>query len=193
MANEALPNPSLRAVDDLALVRRVVDRSPEAMAELHDRYAPLLLGVARRIVGDAFEAEEVLHETFLQAWSQAPRFDAGRSSVSAWLVLAARARALDRARARVGAVWEPGSKSVEPVGGAEGGGAQAVRRRRVRAALEALAGDERQVLELAFWQGLSPREIAARTGAPLETVQARTLLALRRLRQALRDEIRELM
>lgn len=193
MANEAPPNPSLRAVDDLALVRRVADRRTEALAELHDRYAPLLLGVARRIVGGAFEAEEVLHETFLQAWAQAPRFDAGRSSVSAWLVLAARARALDRVRARPGTAPAPSPGPAELAGEARNEDAHAARRRRVRAALEALAGDERQVMELAFWRGLSSREIAARTGLPLETVQTRTQLALRRLRQALRDEIRELI
>jgi RNA polymerase sigma-70 factor, ECF subfamily len=191
---EALPNPSLRAVDDLALIRRVAERRPEALAELYDRYAPLLLGVARRIVGAGFEAEEVLQETLLHAWGQTAGYDPARSSVSTWLVLAARSRALDRLRAR--RARGPGPTEPGPparTGQPEETGLRAERRQRVRAVLDALPDEQRQILDLAFWQGLSQGEIAARTGAPLETVQARALAALRSVRQALRDDIRELM
>ncbi|KAB2968393.1 MAG: sigma-70 family RNA polymerase sigma factor, partial [Thermoanaerobaculia bacterium] len=90
----------LRATDDLALLRRVAVREEAALTELYDRYAPLLLAVVRRILGAAAEAEEVLQEAFFQAWLQADRYDPSRSSVSTWLVLIARSRALDRLRAR---------------------------------------------------------------------------------------------
>ena len=198
MAIEAPPNPSLRAVDDLALMRRVADRRPEALAELYDRYAPLLLGVARRIVGGAFEAEEVLVESFLQAWAQAPRVDPGRASVSTWLALIARGRGLERRRAR-----PPGERAAvapaaepNPLGDAaraEESAPHAERRERVRATLGGLPDEQRRVLELAFWEGLAPTEIAARTGAPREAVRATALLAMKRVRQALREQIRELM
>lgn len=191
---EAPPNPSLRAVDDLALIRRVAERRPEALAELYDRYAPLLLGVARRIVGEGFDAEEVLQETLLHAWGQTSSYDPARSSVSTWLVLAARRRALDRLRARRARGQDPAAparpaREARP----EEAGVRAERRQRVRAVLAALPDEQRQILDLAFWQGLSQGEIAVRLGAPLETIQARSLAALRSVRQSLRDDIRELM
>lgn len=187
----APPNPSLRAVDDLALIRRVAERRPEALAELYDRYAPLLLGVARRIVGEGFDAEEVLQETLLHAWGQTATYDPARSSVSTWLVLAARGRALDRLRARRARGEGPAAPAREAR--SADAGVRAERRQRVCAALDALPDDQRQILDLAFWQGLSQGEIAVRIGAPLETVQARALAALRSVRQSLRDDIRELM
>ena len=100
MAIDSSASMPLRSSDDLALVERVVDRRPEALAELYDRYAPLLLAVTRRILAKPAEAEEALEQTFLQVWNQADRFDSGRSSVSAWLVLVARDRALERLRQR---------------------------------------------------------------------------------------------
>ncbi len=186
---EAPPNPSLRAVDDLALIRRVVERQPEALAELYDRYAPLLLGIARRIVGEGFDAEEVLQETFLHAWGHTAGFDPARSSVSTWLVLAARSRALDRLRARKSGPAGSGAPAPPP----QGSGRREERRQRVLDVLGSLPEEQRQALDLAFWQGLSQGEIAVRTGLPLDAIQARSLAALRSVRQSLRDEIRELM
>jgi len=188
----------LRASDDLAIVRRMVAGEAEALAELYDRFAPLVLAVARRILGGAGDAEEVLQEAFLQAWNQADRYDAARSSVSTWLVLISRSRALDRLRSRgardrtaAAAAAEPppadtSSRLDEHVLHRE-------RRRRVREALAAIPEEQRRVLELAFYGGLSQSEIATRTGAPLGTVKTRALLGMKKLRQELRSEIRELM
>ena len=188
----------LRASDDLAIVRRMVAGEAEALAELYDRFAPLVLAVARRILGRAGDAEEVLQEAFLQAWNQADRYDAARSSVSTWLVLISRSRALDRLRSRgardrtaAAAAAEPppadtSSRLDEHVLHRE-------RRRRVREALAAIPEEQRRVLELAFYGGLSQSEIATRTGAPLGTVKTRALLGMKKLRQELRSEIRELM
>jgi RNA polymerase sigma-70 factor (ECF subfamily) len=195
-SSSALPA-QLRAADDLALVRRMGAREEPAMAELYDRYAALMLAVVRRILGPAGDAEEVLQESFLQAWIQADRFDPGRSSVTTWLVLIARSRALDRLRSRrsreraaqgAGAEGPSHESSV-----AESHVLHAERRQRVREALVELPPEQRQVLELAFYEGLSQSEIATRTGAPLGTVKTRALLGMKKLRQALREEIRELM
>jgi RNA polymerase sigma-70 factor (ECF subfamily) len=189
--------PSLGALDDLALVRRLADGSQEALAELYDRYAALLLGVARRILGAAGEAEEALQEALLQAWTQASRYDPARSSVSTWLVLLARSRALDRLRARGSRERTAEAAAAEPRADASSKGEERVvqgeRRRRVREALAALPEEQRRVLELAFWEGLSQSEIASRTATPLGTVKTRALLGMRKIRQTLRDEIRELM
>lgn len=189
---------SLRGSDEVALVRRVADRRQEALAELYDRFAPLLLAVARRIVGHAGEAEEVLQETFLQAWHQADRYDASRASVSAWLVLIARSRALDRRRQRgtreravTAAAVQP--RAPEPSARLDEHVLVRERRERVRAALAELPAEQREVLELAFFSGLSQTEIAERTATPLGTVKTRALLAMKKLRRELREEIRELM
>ena len=188
----------LRATDDLALVRRMAAREEPALAELYDRFAPLLAAIARRILGPGPEAEEVLQESFLQAWLQADRYDATRSSVSTWLVLVARSRALDRLRSRRSRDRATTAADAEPRARHESSAAEAnvlhaERRRRVQEALAELPREQRQVLELAFYEGLSQTEIAGRTGAPLGTVKTRALLGMKKLRQTLRDEIRELM
>ncbi len=189
---------ALRASDDLALIRRIADGEPDALAALYDRFSPVILAVARRILGEAGEADEVLQEAFLQAWSQARRYDPGRSSVSTWLVLIARSRALDRFRSRqvrdrTASAAEAEPKAPDTSSRLDENVFHSERRRRVLAALEELPAEQRQVLELAFYEGLSQTEIAARTGAPLGTVKTRALLGMKKLRHALRHEIRELL
>ncbi|MEO8274626.1 MAG: sigma-70 family RNA polymerase sigma factor [Thermoanaerobaculia bacterium] len=191
------PTP-IRSSDDLALVKRVVDRRQEALAELYDRYSPLLLAVARRIVGNPSDAEEVLQETFFQAWNQAERYDSGRSSVSTWLVLIARSRALDRLRQRqsrertaIAAEAEP--KAPDASARFDETVLTQERRKRVQKSMADLPSEQREVLSLAFFEGLSQTEIAERTGTPLGTVKTRALLAMKKLRRDLRAEIRELM
>lgn len=188
----------LRGLDDVALLRRVSDRRQEALAELFDRYSRLLLALTGRILGRAQEAEEVVQESFLQAWSQAGNYNPERASVSTWLVLIARSRALDRLRSR-----KVSERTVEAAGAEapathtspEGPAAVLFRERRLRVGeeLAKLPPEQRQVLNLAFFEGLTQREIAERTGIPLGTVKTRTLLAMQKLRAALRSEIRELL
>jgi RNA polymerase sigma-70 factor, ECF subfamily len=192
------PSSPAEPLTDVALVRLVVDRRPEALSALYDRYAPALLAVARRILGSPADAEEVLQEVFLHVWNHAGRYDAGRSSVSTWLILIARSRAIDRLRARkVVERTHETSAQGNPVEHASPEGVENVflqeRRERVRGEMAKLPGEQRQVLEMAFYEGLSQSEIAARAGLPLGTVKTRTLLAMKKLRSALRDEIRELL
>ena len=193
--SSSIPSPTS---DDLALIKRVVDRRQEALAELYDRYAPLLLAVTRRILDSPIDAEEVLQETFFQAWNQAERYDSGRSSISTWLVLIARSRALDRMRQRQSRERIASAAEAEPSApdlaarGAENPLTQE-RRRRVQKALAALPVLQKEVLELAFFGGLSQTEIAERMRTPLGTVKTRALLAMKKLRRDLREEIRELM
>ena len=188
----------LRTIDDLALVRRMAAREEAAVAELYDRYSGLLLAIARRILGAVAEAEETLQESFLQAWLQAERYDPARSSVSTWLVLIARSRALDRLRSRSARDRATVAAEAEPRPGDASSASEAhvlhsERRVRVREVLAELPVEQRQVLELAFYEGMSQSEIATRTGAPLGTVKTRALLGMKKVRQALREEIRELM
>lgn len=186
------------SASDPALVRAVAAGDEGAVAELWDRFAPMLLGLARRVVHDPDDAEEVLQEVFLHVWNRADRYDPSRSSVATWLALIARSRAIDRARSRgvvdrthAAVQHEPGQAHASAQGAARVQHDE--RRRRVRAELGNLPEEQRRVLELAFFGGMTQREIAESTGIPLGTVKTRTLLAMKKLRAALRDEIRELL
>lgn len=206
------------ALNDAALLRLVTERRAEGLTALYDRHAPALLALARRILGGAGaegDAEDIVQEVFVNVWNNASRYDASRSSVSTWLVLVTRSRAIDRLRHRqvVDRVHEAahrdlgggGSAPVAGDGSVAGPGpaytspegAEAVltreRRERVRRELDNLPPEQRQVLEMAFYQGLSQAEIAAQADLPLGTVKTRTLLAMKKLRSALRSEIRQLL
>lgn len=184
--------------DDSELVRRIAGRDEGALAELFDRYSGLLLALSRRIVHDGSEAEEILQEVFLQVWNQAERYDRARSSVSTWLVLITRSRSIDRLRSRQvkdrtlhALQQEKGDPHTSPRG--LGAVLLEQRRQRLRREMQELPEEQRQVLELAFFRGLTQSEIAESTGIPLGTVKTRTLLAMKKLRRALQAEIRELL
>jgi RNA polymerase sigma-70 factor, ECF subfamily len=193
------PQPSsLAATNDAALVRQIADRQTGALGELYDRYSPTLLGLARRILGSTADAEEVLQEVFVHVWNHGSRYDAGRSSVSTWLVLITRSRAIDRLRSRrVVERTHDTAHHEGPVEHTSPEGADNVfmqeRRKRVRQEMEKLPPEQREVLELAFYKGLTQTQIAGQADIPLGTVKTRTLLAMKKLRNALRDDIRELL
>lgn len=183
---------------DAILVERIVEQDQNALAELYERYSDVLLALARRILIDHSDAEEVLQEVFLQVWDQAMRYDGSRSSVSTWLVLITRSRAIDRLRSRqvvdrtLSAVQQENQDiHTSPEG------ARAVlieqRRNRLLRELQQLPAEQRQVLEHAFYGGMAQSEIAKVTGIPLGTVKTRTMLAMKKLRKALQAEIRELL
>lgn len=193
-----VPAPTTDALNDAALLRQIGDRQPAALDALYDRHAPTLLALGRRILGSLADAEEVLQEVFLHVWNHAGRYDSSRSSVSTWLILITRSRAIDRLRTRK-VVERTHETSVQenPVEHASPEGVETVfiheRRERVRSELGKLPDEQRQVLEMAFYEGLSQSEIAAKADLPLGTVKTRTLLAMKKLRSALRDEIRQLL
>ncbi|MFL5539728.1 MAG: sigma-70 family RNA polymerase sigma factor [Longimicrobiaceae bacterium] len=177
---------------DRELVRRMAAGDESALGALYDRYAPLLHSVARRIVGDEDDAEEVLEETFWQAWRQAGRYEESRGGLSTWLVMIARSRAVDRVRARRRVREERWDELPEPVadpadiGDSPFESARADELRRiVGRALAGLPAEQRQAVELAYFRGMSQTEIAEATGQPLGTVKTRARLALQKLREAL--------
>ncbi|HLX07353.1 MAG TPA: sigma-70 family RNA polymerase sigma factor [Thermoanaerobaculia bacterium] len=192
---------ALSALSDTALVQRVAERQPHALAELYDRFAPVLLALARRILGNHADAEEVLQEVFIQVWNRGERYDPARSSVSTWLVLIGRSRAIDRLRSRrVVERTREAATEAAPAAGALHTSPEALenvwnqeRHERVRRELAVLPPEQREVLEMAFYEGLTQSEIAAKAGLPLGTVKTRTLLAMKKLRHALREEIRQLL
>lgn len=198
------PPPSKKAAakratsEEAQLVRRISAGEPDALSDLYDRYSGMLLALARRVLMDSSDAEEVLQEAFLQVWNQADRYDPARSSVSTWLVLITRSRAIDRLRSRrVGEKAVTAAQSEEPVRHTSPEGVADVlmleRRRRLQREMTALPTEQREVLELAFYRGLTQREISESTGIPLGTVKTRTLLAMKKLRHALQSDIEELL
>ncbi|MBX6378442.1 MAG: sigma-70 family RNA polymerase sigma factor [Clostridia bacterium] len=173
------------------LVEAIAGGNEAAVAALYDRYGPFLFGLCLRICGDRQLAEEAVQDTFVDVWRAAASFDARRGSAVAWLAAIARNRSLDRLRraGRRAEVADPEalnrvaqSAAVEPVID-DWEAAQVVRQ-----ALRSLPEPLRQVIDLAYFQGLSQSEIAARLGLPLGTVKSRTRLAMLQLRRELASE-----
>jgi RNA polymerase sigma-70 factor (ECF subfamily) len=187
---------SLSPAADRELVARAASGDERAMTDLYDRYGAMLYAVAYRVVGQRADAEEVVVEAFAQAWRDAGRFEPDRGSVAAWLTMIARSRALDLVRARtrrdklavsaavsgLDAGPAPADHAASPADRTE----EDERRRMVRQAMESLSPPQRQAIELAFFEGLSQSEIAARLNEPLGTVKTRVRLGMQKLRESLR-------
>ena len=176
-----------------ALISRIAAGDRDAFSRFYDLLAPTAFGLIRRVLRDPEAAAEVLQEVFWQVWREAPRYDPERGSPEAWLVTRARTRAIDRLRSIrrrdrtfVAAVDDSVAPSGE--GPAENPAVAAEDRGLVRTALAQLPEPQRRVIELAFFDGLTQSEIAARLGEPLGTVKTRARLGLERLRGALRGE-----
>ena len=179
------------AESDAVLMARIEARDARALGELYDRHASRLLGLARRILGGGGEAEEVVQEVFLFAWRAAASYDAQRGAVLTWLLIATRSRAIDRLRAR-GAGSRPPLRPLEEAGDPparddlEAASADREWETICRSAVRELPADQRAVLELAYFEGLTQQEIAERTATPLGTVKTRARLGLMKLRERLR-------
>lgn len=178
------------ADDEQRVMARLADRDMDAAAELYDRYAAQLYALARRILRDEADAEDVIQEVFSQAWRTARSYDVSRGSVLGWLLVMTRTRAIDRLRARQ-ARPDLNGRSVPETMTATGRSAADVllaaeEAARVRAALLALPDHQRTPLELAYYEGLTQVEIAERLAEPLGTVKTRMRAALTSLRQRLR-------
>lgn len=177
----------------LALVQAIAKKQEQALARLYDLYSSALFGCLLRILGQREEAEEVLLEAFLQAWEQADRYDPGRGAPFTWLFAIARSRALDRVRARqrqaatVEAAAMEQRRSPPRPENPEANALFREMRGRVQAALARLPVEQREAIALAYYEGLTQVEIAARTGTPLGTVKTRVRLGLLRLREMLKD------
>lgn len=171
---------------DEPLLRKIAGGDARALRVLYDRCASLTLALAVRILRSRAEAEEVVQEAFLEAWRSAGRYDPRRGTAISWILSIARSRALDRVRSRGAA-----ARAIDALGREEPApmpmpveSAEARQDRdRIRASLSALPADQRNVLELAYFEGLTQTEIAERTGTALGTVKTRCRLALQKLAQ----------
>jgi RNA polymerase sigma-70 factor, ECF subfamily len=173
-------------ITDEALVSAMAARDQDALATLNQRYGRALCAVADRILRDKADAEEVAADVLWQLWREASRFDRGRGSVGAWIMMTVRSRAIDRLRARK--AREPRDSDAAEHSRVDDPSAEihsAERRRAVEGALATLNDGERDLLRLAYFSDLSQSEIAERTSIPLGTVKSRMRSGLIRLRDAL--------
>jgi len=178
---------------DSLLVERIMAGDENALAALYDRYAGMLFAMLVRILRDASAAEEVLQDLFLQLWRGASRFDASRGSMAAWLLVIGRNRALSRLRgkARHEILADSEEFSIETVpspGNLENDAARAQLMQRLQGAMAALPSEQREAVELAYFEGMTQTEIAARVGCPLGTVKSRVRAAMQTLKQVFDDE-----
>jgi RNA polymerase sigma-70 factor (ECF subfamily) len=178
---EGAPEPS-----DAELVSRLARGDRAALAALYDRHAPLVFALVRRIVGSPAEAEDLVHDVFMEAWRRAESYDASRGGVRTWLLLRARSRALDHNKSA--AVSRTVSLPDRPTAAADGDQSLAPDCARLRRVLLELPVEQRNVLLLGYFEGLSSTEIAARVGAPVGTVKSRVAAALAKLRTVLGEE-----
>jgi RNA polymerase sigma-70 factor (ECF subfamily) len=179
----AEPEPS-----DSELLRRVGDGDGWAFETLYRRYSRPVFGLALRRLGDRTRAEEAVQETFTSVWRSARTYKPERGPGAPWLYAVARNAIVDGARTRVDPlVAEPEEEPAVEAGPAERA-EQSWLAWRVHRAMEELPANERTVLELAYWSGLSQSEIATRLRIPLGTVKTRTRSGLRRLSDLLEGE-----
>ncbi len=175
------------AESDADLVVRLQRRDPQALAELYDRYGRLVYSLIVRVVRDGAIAEDLVQETFLRVWNRAQGFHAERGALGPWLLAVARNRAIDYLRSASGR--ERNAVEYEEVDhpslyiDMESDILASDKARMVRAALDKLTPNHREVIELAYFEGLTQTEMAERMGQPLGTVKTWVRSALKNLRE----------
>lgn len=170
---------------DSDLIIRIKARDREAFHQLYDRYAQIIFSLCIRILRDDAEAEDVAQEIFVQIWKEAERFDPARASVKTWMFTIARSRALDRYRSRKTINQRMETEAEHEIANASDSSdlqSTTLMRQYVTSALRQLSKEQRAVLELSYYEGLTQEEIAAKLGEPLGTVKSRIRASLIKLR-----------
>lgn len=166
--------------DHQMLLYRVARGDRAALASLYAEFAPLMLGLAFRIVRDNKDAEDLIHDVFVEAWKRAGDYDPARATVKSWLLMMVRSRSLDRVRSAH--YRQVTSVASVPDVAATSNDVELGERDRLHGALMRLTPEQRAVLELGYFEGLSSREIASVLGVPIGTVKSRVAAALSQLR-----------
>jgi RNA polymerase sigma-70 factor, ECF subfamily len=186
-----------RANANAALIRRMAGGDRDALAELYDNLSRPLYATAKHILNDTAEAQDVVHDVFLSLWENAKSFDSGRGAAFSWAVTLTRNRSIDRLRTRANRARLLGNSVPDDFGyGADAGGAEGGSRAElgdraaaVRSAMAELPQEQQRALELAFFSGLTQKEIAERLSEPIGTVKARIRRGLIKLRDMLANRL----
>lgn len=175
-----------RELDDVTLMDEAGRGEVDALSTLYDRYSELCLGAAVKMLGDRGRAEDLVHDVFMEVWRHAATYDRTRGTVRTWILVRLRSRALDKLRSASvrREITVEDATPAEPMPAAEDPSLSPDRAAVVRA-LSELPNEQRQVLELAYFHGLSSSEIAEQMGSPLGTVKSRTAAGLAKLRAAM--------
>ena len=172
---------------DKSLLAAIQEGDRAALAELYDRYAALILAVAYRILKNRGDAEDLLHDIFLESWQKADTYNPSRGTVKTWLLLRTRSQAIDRLRtltvAREHGLMQSAAAPELPT--ANNDPSLAPDCRRARQAFEQLPEGQRLVVQLGYFEGLTCQEIATRCDIPLGTVKSRLAAAIMKLRKIL--------
>lgn len=189
------PTVANEPLDDEALMARVAAGDTEALDQLYQRYARVVYGLALRILGVADQAEDAVQETFWRVWSRGATFQLTGGSFAPWLFGIARNHCIDELRRRRSRPAARGGDDSElllaiPADQPDVDDLtwEGERRRLIGSALADLPADQREVIELAYFRGLSQREIAERLNNPLGTVKTRVRLALQKLKGLLQHQ-----
>lgn len=177
---------------DQASLARIARGDQTAFAELYDRHARLVYSLALRILQDRADAEDIVQEVFAQVWAQAARYDPSRGAVAAWMLTLTRSRAIDRLRSkrarREAATEADAVERVMDLSAAQDLDLLSAEQvTRLQRALSELPDAQRSALDLAYYEGLTHVEVAARLGEPLGTVKTRIRQAVIRLREVLAE------
>ncbi len=182
----------LRFKEDSDLVRRLKLRDPHAMADLYDRYGRVAYSLIYRVIRNAAAAEDLVQETFLRVWNRIQSFDPDRGSLGPWILTVARNRAIDYLRSVDGRM-SSGALELDRLenpalfSNFEDNALSIDRARRLKSAFEKLNPQQRMVIELAYYEGLSQTEMADRMKQPLGTVKTWVRTALKILRDDLAE------
>jgi RNA polymerase sigma-70 factor (ECF subfamily) len=167
----------------------------DAVGTLYDRYSGVAYGLALRITGNAATAEDVVQDAFVSLWRQAPRFDPERGQVRSWLLTMVHHKGVDAVRRRAGRPERPLPEGAEEyiAGSARPDelAEMVLDAEAVREAVRLVPDDQRRVIEMAYFEGMTHVEIAAETGAPLGTVKSRMRIGLEKMREYLRPRVLE--
>jgi RNA polymerase sigma-70 factor (ECF subfamily) len=171
---------------DARLLDRIVARDQSAVGELYDRHGRLLFGLLVRMLRDHGDAEEVLQDVFVQAWTRASTFDASLGSAAGWLIGIARHRAIDRMRSNASRRRGADAGTPAPsIATPESAAGNAERRDVVRHALALLPAEQRELIQRAYFMGATQSELAEQLKLPLGTVKTRIRSGLAALRNTL--------
>jgi len=195
----APPHPNFVDFSDVDLIGRASEGDARALEVLYDRYSRVVYSFALRIVSDPQIAEEVLQEVFFRAWQQGSAFKSTRGSFITWLLSITHNMAIDEVRRRRRRPQKADSEDPESVLAAVADASTDIEeevwlgslRETIVEALETLPPAQREAIELAYFQGLTQREIAERLGDPLGTIKTRMRLGLQKLRDQLGSELTE--
>jgi RNA polymerase sigma-70 factor, ECF subfamily len=179
----------------VATIRRVADGDQGALGELYDVTSPIVVGLIRRIVGDPQTAEEITLDVYTQVWRLAGTYAQEKGTPITWLLMLARSRAIDHLRSRARRARdferpiEAASDYAQRDSNPEIAAISGRRRRIIQEVLEDLAPEQFEVLQLAFFEGLSHSEIAAKTGIPLGTIKSRIRTGMVQMRKLLEPQV----